>query len=286
MLERKSGMNSIITKKWLLARLYDPNLVILDCRFHLNDPKAGVKSYEEAHIPGALFFDLERELSGPKFKHGGRHPLPPIEQFVSKLGLAGIDDSVHVIAYDDQGGAMASRLWWLLQYVGHSKVSIMEEGFTSWKEAGFPITNAKPQVTIPRQFTPAIQNQMLVTMDEVKQVMKDPNVILIDSREKIRYLGEHEPIDPVAGHIPGALNLDWKLNLDSTGKWLNNEQLRNRFVKLDTNKDLIVYCGSGVTACPNILALRQAGFVRIKLYAGSWSDWISYPDNPVATGEE
>jgi thiosulfate/3-mercaptopyruvate sulfurtransferase len=279
-------MNAIVSIKWLLARLYEHDQVIIDCRFQLNDPAAGFKSYEEAHIPGALYFDLAQDLSGPKSEHGGRHPLPSIEKLIEIFSRAGINDAVHVIAYDDQGGAMASRLWWLLQYLGHTKVSIMDEGFSKWKEAGFPVTSSPSPVTIPKEFIPQVQEHMLVGVEQVKQAIADPAVLLIDSREKVRYLGKQEPIDPIAGHIPGALNYDWKQNLDTDGRWLNQEQLQKRFGDLNRSQDMIVYCGSGVTACPNIIALQKAGFERVRLYAGSWSDWISYPDNPVATGEE
>jgi thiosulfate/3-mercaptopyruvate sulfurtransferase len=272
--------------KWLLARLYEQNQVIIDCRFLLNDPSAGRQKYDESHIPGALYLDLEKDLSGVLSAHGGRHPLPSIEQFATKLSQLGIDDSIHVVAYDDQGGAMASRLWWLLRYMGHSSVSIMDEGFSKWNKDGYPVTSLPAPVQIPKKFTSNLQEHMLADVNDVKQALNDPSILLVDSRESQRYAGHQEPIDPIAGHIPGAVNYEWKENLDKDGKWLSNEQLITRFQDIDSHQDIIVYCGSGVTACPNIAALSEAGFARVRLYAGSWSDWISYPDNPIATVKE
>lgn len=277
-------MDVIVSKEWLLARLFDDRQVIIDCRFQLNDPEAGYKSYLQSHIPRAYYLDLEKDLSGEKAEYGGRHPLPQTHKLCETFGRLGIDDTVHVIAYDDQGGAMASRLWWLLQYVGHTRVSIMSESFTQWEAAGFPTTSEAPPISISKAFTPKLQEQMLADVDLVRQAIDDLNVLLIDSREAARYSGEQEPIDPIAGHIPSAVNFVWKDNLDENGKWLNSENLQGRFQSIDKDKEIIVYCGSGVTACPNVLALKQAGFANVKLYAGSWSDWISYEGNPIATG--
>ena len=277
-------MRNVVAMKWLLARLYEENQVIVDCRFQLGKPNAGREAYEAAHIPGAVYLDLERDLSGPVGEHGGRHPLPDISELADKLGALGIDSSVRVVAYDDQGGAMASRLWWLLRYMGHENVAVMDQGFTAWKDAGFPVTDAAPAVPIPKTFVPKLQDGMLADVEDVRRAVHGGAAVLIDSREGPRYRGEVEPLDRVAGHIPGARNRFWKEALAADGAWKNAEEQRARFADLQQDDRIIVYCGSGVTACPNVLALEEAGFRNVRLYAGSWSDWISYEGNAVADG--
>jgi thiosulfate/3-mercaptopyruvate sulfurtransferase len=279
-------MKNVVSMRWLLARLYEPDLVIADCRFQLGSPDAGRKAYEESYIPGAVYFDLEKDLSGPVGEHGGRHPLPDIGELAAKLSKAGIDETVRVVAYDDQGGAMASRFWWLLRYLGHEKVYVMDQGFTAWKNAGFPVTSAAPPIRVPRKFVPRMQEGMLAGVEDVRRAVREGTDVLIDSREGPRYRGETEPLDKAAGHIPTAKNRFWKDGIGPDGLWKRPEEQRSRFADLNQNDRIIVYCGSGVTACPNVLALEEAGFANVRLYAGSWSDWISYPDNPIATGEE
>jgi len=285
-------MKHIVGMKWLLARLYEQDLAIVDCRFLLSDPEAGRRSYEQGYIPGALYLDLERDLSGPKAQHGGRHPLPDVEELAGKLGAAGIDRDTRVVAYDDQGGAMASRLWWLLRYMGHEQAYVMDQGFGAWQAAGYPVTEAAPPIRVPKRYEPELQPAMLADVDAVRAASggggngSGNGSLLVDSREPRRYLGLEEPIDPVAGHIPGARNWFWKDNLDEQGRWRSAEQLKERFASLPKDADIIVYCGSGVTACPNVLALEAAGYTNVKLYSGSWSDWISYLGNAVATGDE
>jgi thiosulfate/3-mercaptopyruvate sulfurtransferase len=278
-------MQSLVPVKWLFARLYESDLVIVDCRFQLGKPDAGRQAYEEAHIPGAVYLDLEKDLSAPLGEHGGRHPLPDAAELAKRLGLAGISNDSRVVAYDDQGGAMASRLWWLLTYLGHSSVYVLEEGFTAWQKAGL-LVSSEPTVIFPKAFVPQPQHEMLADVQEVKAKLGAPGVVLVDSREAPRYRGEVEPIDRVAGHIPGAINLFWGEGRRADGTWKNADEQRERFAGLSQDDEIIVYCGSGVTATPNVLALQAAGFARVKLYAGSWSDWISYEGNPVATGEE
>ncbi|MNW42929.1 3-mercaptopyruvate sulfurtransferase [compost metagenome] len=282
-------MKSIVSKRWLLARLYEPDMIIADCRSLLGQAGAGRTQFNEDHIPGAVHFDLEEDLTAPLGEHGGRHPLPDVNTLAARLSRAGINASSRIVAYDDQGGMMASRFWWLLRYLGHEQVYVLEEGYGAWKEAKFPVTADQP-IRIPSTFTPNVQPQMLTNMQEVHRVSKDSlpggSSILIDSRERPRYLGLEEPIDQAAGHIPGAVNFFWKEVLDEQGSFKNAEQLQQHFADLDPNAEIIVYCGSGVSACPNVLALNEAGFSKVRLYPGSWSDWISYEENPVATGEE
>ncbi|WP_179033018.1 sulfurtransferase [Paenibacillus kribbensis] len=282
-------MKYIVSKRWLLARLYEPDIIIADCRSLLGQAGAGRTQFNEDHIPGAIHFDLEEDLTAPLGEHGGRHPLPNVDTLAERLSRAGINASSRIIAYDDQGGMMASRFWWLLRYLGHEQVYVLEENYSAWKEAKFPVTADQP-IRIPSTFTPNVQAQMLTNMQEVQRVsegsLHDDSYILIDSRERPRYLGLEEPIDTAAGHIPGAVNFFWKEVLDEKGSFKNAEQLQEHFADLDLNAEIIVYCGSGVSACPNVLALNEAGFSKVRLYPGSWSDWISYEENPVATGEE
>lgn len=278
-------MKNIVSLKWLLARMYESDIVIVDCRFQLGKPESGREAYTESHIPGAVYLDLEKDLSAPIEEHGGRHPLPDIAALTVTLSKAGIGNATRVVAYDDQGGAMASRLWWLLKYLGHEEVYVLDEGFTAWKNAGFPVS-AEQKVLIPAQFLATVQHNLLVEVDEVREKLGDDAVTIIDSREGARYRGEVEPIDHVAGHIPGAINRFWAEGRDADGKYKSGEAQAARFEGLPVDGETIVYCGSGVTACPNVLALDEAGFTNVRLYAGSWSDWITYEGNPIATGDE
>ncbi|MGM1021412.1 MAG: sulfurtransferase [Bacillota bacterium] len=287
-------MKSIVSKRWLLARLYEPDIIIADCRSLLGQAGAGRAQFNEDHIPGAVHFDLEEDLTAPLGEHGGRHPLPDTNTLAARLSRVGINAASRIIAYDDQGGMMASRFWWLLRYLGHEQVYVLDESYSAWKEAKFPITADQP-IRIPSTFVANVQPQMLTSMEEVRRVSEGSvpvgspigsSPILIDSRERPRYLGLEEPIDQAAGHIPGAVNFFWKEVLDEKGIFKNTEQLKQHFSDLDQNAEIIVYCGSGVSACPNVLALNEAGFSNVRLYPGSWSDWISYEENPVATGEK
>ncbi|MBO9600298.1 MAG: sulfurtransferase, partial [Cohnella sp.] len=278
-------MQHIVPVKWLLARMYEADVVIVDCRFQLGQPDAGRKAYEEEHIPGAVYMDLEKDLSAPVEEHGGRHPLPDAAELAGLFSKFGISNESRVVAYDDQGGAMASRLWWLLNYLGHTNVFVLDGGFSAWKNAGCPVT-AEQKVIIPSSFVATVQHNMLVEVDEVRESLGTGRFVLIDSREAPRYRGEVEPIDPVAGHIPGARNFFWAEGRRADGMWKDADEQRERFAGLSPDDEIVVYCGSGVTACPNVLALQEAGFSKVKLYAGSWSDWISYEGNPVAVGDE
>jgi thiosulfate/3-mercaptopyruvate sulfurtransferase len=278
-------MLHIVTQDWLFEHGTDEHIVIVDCRFTLGQPEAGRAAYAADHIPGAVYLDLEQDLSAPKTVHGGRHPLPDWQQFAEGLGASGISNESTVIAYDDQGGAMASRLWWMLQYLGHAKAYVLDGGYSKWRQAGYPVTD-EPPATHPTVFKAAPQEGMVLGMEDVKSRLGRPGTVLVDSREEIRYLGVEEAIDPVAGHIPGAKPYFWKQSLDGQGEWKDGAAQKERFADLASADEIIVYCGSGVTACPNVLALKEAGFSNVLLYSGSWSDWVSYSDNPVATGQE
>ncbi|WP_340023266.1 sulfurtransferase [Paenibacillus sp. FSL K6-1096] len=288
-------MDSTVTKRWLLARLYEPEQTIVDCRFNLNDPGEGRALYEAGHIPGAVYLDLKLDLSAPEAEHGGRHPLPDPEVFAARFSKLGISNSTRVVAYDDESGMNAARLWWLLRYLGHEQVFILEGGFSQWKAEKYPVTDHQP-VRVPSSFTPNVQPQMLAGVDDVRLVSEKlvqaragegtSTEILIDSRAGDRFRGMNETMDKKAGHVPGAVNFFWKDTQNADGSFKSAEELAEHFAGLDKEAEIIVYCGSGVTACPNILALEKAGFKNVRLYAGSWSDWISYEENAIATGNE
>ena len=279
-------MKYVVNKEWLNDQLLNEQVRIVDCRFELGNPVKGEELYLESHIPGALYFDLEKQLSAPVSKHGGRHPLPEIEQFKLEIEKAGIDNEKTVIAYDNGEGQYASRFWWLLTFLGHENVYVLNEGYKGWVEAGYTTSTEVPKFELGK-FEVNIQEEMLASYEEVKEAVqqKKKSPILIDSREKQRYLGEVEPIDRIAGHIPGAINKCWTEGLEQ-GSFKNNEEQKMRFSELDQKEPIIVYCGSGVTATPNYMALKMAGFHHVKLYAGSYSDWVSYDENPVAKGKE
>jgi thiosulfate/3-mercaptopyruvate sulfurtransferase len=281
-------MSSIVTAEWLHGYLADksnPNIAIVDCRFALSDPDLGRKQYETAHIPGAYYLDLNRDLSSPVGMHGGRHPLPDDRVLGAKLAAMGISSDTLVIAYDDSRFGFAARLWWLLRYYGHDyspqerlrqRVALLDGGYTNWVKAGYPVTPDLPKVIAPGNFKPRLQSDWIVDIDRVRAIQNSPTHLLIDSREPDRYLGNTEPIDLVAGHIPSAVNYPWQGVSTPDGFALSMAEQQQRWAAIAPDLDPIVYCGSGVTACVNLLSLELAGITGGKLYPGSWSDWISY----------
>lgn len=271
----------IVEADWLKEHMQNTNVRIVDCRFYLGEEEKGYREYEEEHITGAVYADLERHLSGAVEKHGGRHPLPRLADFIHFIETIGISKEMTVVAYDSQAGAMASRFWWMMKYIGHEKVYVLNGGFPNWKRHSYPVSSEKPAVAA-KSYEPSVQPLMLASMDEVKQRLSDASMLLIDSREEKRFAGVEEPIDLVAGHIPGAINKFWREALDENGMWKDLHELNKRFLEANNHQQIIVYCGSGVTACPNVLALTEIGFKNVKLYAGSWSDWISYEGNLIA----
>lgn len=272
----------LISTEWLYEHMKDTDIKVLDCRYQLGNPLIGYKQYQENHLPFAQYLDLEKDLSGPVQTHGGRHPLPDAEQLADKLGKMGIDHSKKVVVYDEDGGAMATRAWWLLSFLGHEKVFILEGGIKKWQQKGYPLTQQIPQVAKPRIFTTHIRTNMIADREEVLKKLDAEQTLLIDSRELKRYQGLEEPIDAIAGHIPHAVHYFWQDVRNEDGTWKTAQELQQIFANIAKEKELIVYCGSGVTATPNILALHKAGFKNVKLYAGSWSDWISYANAPIA----
>ncbi|MGG1575906.1 sulfurtransferase [Fictibacillus sp. NRS-1165] len=275
-------MKNIVTQEWLESHLSRSELVICDCRFSLSDPEAGRKQYDSGHIQGAIYVDLEKDLSNPVTAHGGRHPLPSIKEMSLVFGRLGMNENKTVIAYDDQGGSYAARLWWMLKRLGAEKVFILQEGFSAWERKGYPVTSENT-VLPPAVFTPQKSKWTTAGMEEVRKasLKGDKGTIIVDSRDPDRYKGKHEPIDKKAGHIPGAVNAPWLKNLTEGSKWLDQDELKKLHQPLKEKQEVIVYCGSGVTACANVLGMDEAGIENIKLYPGSWSDWISYPENEI-----
>lgn len=274
--------STLIDVPTLAAHLNDTQWVVLDCRFSLADKAAGEKAYREGHIPGARFADLEQDLSGPLTSTSGRHPMPSVPDLVQKLGAWGIDDAVQVVVYDDTGGGMAVRCWWLLRWLGHQRVALLDGGLPAWQQAGHPLSSEIPKPS-PRTFVDRHVEEPV----SAEEVSSDPALLLMDARTAVRFRGEEEPIDPVAGHIPGAVSAPFDANLGSDGRFLSKEQLRERFLTLLGGRDprsVAHYCGSGVTACHNLLAMEHAGLTGSQLYVGSWSEWISDPAREIATG--
>ncbi|GAC1677671.1 MAG: sulfurtransferase [Steroidobacteraceae bacterium] len=265
----------------------DPRLAVVDCRFDLLQPDAGRRAFLAAHIPAARYADLDRNLSAPRGPHTGRHPLPAPASFAAWLGAAGISNDSQVVAYDEVNGSIAARLWWLLRWVGHRAVAVLDGGFQAWCAAGGDLESGEAD---PRggRFTPRIDGQAVMNTAETQRALQNPAFLLVDARAHERYAGSAEPIDPVAGHVPGAVNHPTTLNLDAGGRFLPAAELRRRWQERLAGRDannLIAMCGSGVTACHNLLSLELAGLGGGKLYAGSWSEWISDPGRPVARGE-
>lgn len=255
---------------------------IFDCRNDLADPNLGEKQYREAHIPGARFAHLERNLSGPKTGRNGRHPLPDPARFIAWLGEEGLKPDDQVVCYDAGNGSMAARLWWMLRWVGHERVAVLDGGLAKWRAENRPVTSDVPRFS-PTQYP---KRDPLVTALQVEEVEKRAGeIMLLDARAPARYRGEQEPIDPVAGHIPGAANRFNADNLNADQTFKDRAALRGEFQQVlgaHAPQEVVHYCGSGVAACHNLLAMEIAGLPGGRLYAGSWSEWIADPKRPIA----
>lgn len=270
-------MTLFVEVEWL--RNHYSNVRVVDCRFHLQNKNEGKKQYEQDHLPHAVYFHLEDDLSGIVMEHGGRHPLPDLNEWKDKLEAAGITNDTVVVAYDEETGPFATRFLWLMKYCGHENVYVLNGGYSKWKEARYELDAVIPAFT-RSSYNIHVQSNLLASYEEVKQVSEHGGAVLLDSRESRRYEGKEEPIDRIAGHIPGAINAPWMEGVHE-GVFLNAEQQKQRFSSLDFTQEIIVYCGSGVTATPNYVALKSAGFEKVKVYIGSYSDWVSYEANPV-----
>lgn len=279
------GLNTLVSVEDLAAHIDDPAWRLFDCRHDLARPDAGAQAYREGHLPGAQFLPLDRDLSGPRTGSNGRHPLPDPALLATKLGRCGVANDTQVVAYDAAGGMYAARLWWLLRWLGHDRVAVLDGGMPAWQRAGHALTAEVPAVQpavleVRRHETPIDATYLLTHLT-------DPQLLLLDARGADRFRGENETLDPVAGHIPGAVNRPFRLNLDADGSFKPAKQLRRELEELLRDRpaqNIVAYCGSGVSACHNLLALEIAGWRGARLYAGSWSEWCSDASRPVATG--
>ncbi|VAW35936.1 Thiosulfate sulfurtransferase, rhodanese [hydrothermal vent metagenome] len=281
---------TLIDVQTLAENLDDPNWVIVDCRFSLADTAVGYQNYQTAHIPGAVYAHLDDDLSGPPATDHGRHPLPTPQRLAQLFSQLGIDEMSQVVAYDDVGGMIAARLWWMLRYMGHEAVAVLDGGWQAWQT---PVLSKAEATVLPTisgvesndaaQFNGRPQANWLVTLDDVAN-----RPLLIDSRSAERYRGETEPLDSQAGHIPSALNLPFANHLDN-GRFRSSDEMRTTLTAVLGQKSgdkVTFYCGSGVSACVNLLAMTHAGLGNGRLYVGSWSEWSSNPERPIATGSE
>lgn len=277
-------MSNFVTAKWLYKHIKDKDLVIVDCRADLFDKDYGKRLYAIGHIEGAQFIDVKKDLCGEVKEHGGRSPLPDMEKFKEKLELIGIGSNKKVVAYDEAELAGAERFWWMLKYIGHEKVYVLNGGIKAWLRENYQLTT---NVSVMKKDSMHISlNESLITdIAKVKANMGQEGYIIVDSRAKERYNGEIEPIDKKAGHIPGALNYYWKDVLKENGEFKSKEELKVHFSKIKSFKEITLHCGSGIDACGNFIAMSEAD-IEPKLYVGSWSDWISYDNNPIVIGEK
>jgi thiosulfate/3-mercaptopyruvate sulfurtransferase len=260
------------------------NTVIFDCRHELTNSEYGINNYEKGHIPNAIFASMDKSLSQKTNGKNGRHPLPELSTFTNWLGVCGVTQSTQVVAYDDAGGAYASRLWWLLKWLGHDAVAVLNGGLQAWINQGENLALDTPNQDSCETFEPELR-AILVDSDFILKHLDDEQTLVVDARSNDRFHGQNESIDPIAGHIPGAINRFFKDNLDSTGKFLASKDLKEAFEGIlgdNLDKTIIHQCGSGVTACHNLLAMEVAGIKNSKLYPGSWSEWISDPSRPIA----
>jgi len=276
---------TIISPDTLERRLGDPGWAVFDCRFSLDDPQQGWREYQEGHIPGALYAHLDRDLSGEIVPgETGRHPLPEPEDFVDTLSSWGVDHRVQVAAYDARGGAIAARLWWMLKWMGHDQAAILEGGWPAWQKAGYAVEE-KISRREERVFRPDMRPELFVNVDFVDRIRKDENYILVDARDAERYRGEEEPIDPIAGHIPGAISAPYVENLTPDRDFRSIAELRSKYERILSGRSpeqVVFYCGSGVTSIHHLIAMVHAGYELPRLYPGSWSEWITDADRPVA----
>jgi thiosulfate/3-mercaptopyruvate sulfurtransferase len=277
---------TLISTEDLAARLSDPDLVVFDCRHDLMDVEAGHRAWTVDHIPGARFAHLDKNLSGAKTGRTGRHPLPDVAALSKWLGEQGVDSRKQVVTYDASGGFFAARLWWLLRWLGHESVAVLDGGLPKWKAEGRTLTPSAPQVE-PTTFTPRQRDALKVDVATVLENLRSPAMLIVDARTPERFAGINETMDPVGGHIPGAVNRFFQLNLAADGTFKAPDVLRGEFTELvagHSPEQVVHQCGSGVTACHNVLAMEVAGLAASRLYPGSWSEWCSDASRPMDLG--
>lgn len=282
------ALAQLINCKKLFNQLNDDNLLIIDCRFSLDNPNYGKQAYEKSHIENAVFIDLDNDLSSPVIKgKTSRHPLPDTKKLIKKLAELGLNNESKVIIYDDGTTPFASKMWWTLVWLGkRDNIYLLDGGFAAWQSQNLPVTDKKTN-KVAGNFTGQPDNTLLIDAQTLLAKLSDKQLTLLDARALPRFCGEVEPIDPIAGHIPGATCANFMENLDASGYFLPKKALMQRFHTLTKDKPvdkMIAYCGSGVSACHNLFALCLAGYPLIPLYAGSWSEWITDPTRPIATG--
>ncbi len=276
----------LVTTEELAAHLGDPDWIVFDTRHELSDREKGRSAWKISHIPGAYFLHTDEDLSGAKTGANGRHPLPEVADFASRMNRCGVGPGKQVVIYDDGGGSYAARLWWMLRWLGHGQAALLDGGFARWQGENRPVDASVPE---SRQgaFEPRPMPGVTVDVHDVDAIRKTPKARLVDARSAARFAGQDEVLDPVAGHIPGAVNRFWQRNLAADGRFLPPEKLREEFLELlgITPSSLTVHsCGSGITACHNLFAMELAGLGGSRLYPGSWSEWCADPARPVATG--
>ena len=279
---------ALVSVEWLAAHLDHPHVRLADVRWYLPHlGKSGRAEYDAGHIPGAVFVDLDTALAAQPASGPGRHPIPSPESFAAAMTRAGVGPHTHVIAYDDAGGAIAARLWWLLRYFGHQSVSVLDGGVTAWHAAGHPLSTQAPAISAQSEFVPRPQPGCVVDKSVVDRLRQDAGAVILDARAAERYEGKVEPVDARPGHVPGARSAPYSGNVSAeTQTFLPPPQLAERYARLGVSpeKKVVAYCGSGVTACHTLLALHLAGHEGGLLYEGSWSDWSKDPSLPAATG--
>jgi thiosulfate/3-mercaptopyruvate sulfurtransferase len=270
----------------LATLIADEAVVVIDCQFDLADPAAGEARYRAGHVPGARYFHLDRDLAGPPDGSNGRHPLPDPVLLAARLRAAGLCRGEQVVAYDGSGGAFAARLWWLLRWLGHEAVAVLDGGLPAWVAAGLPVESGEAPAAASGDFdVGASHDDMIVDTAAVLANLRAPRFLVVDARTAARFRGEPNPLDPVAGHIPGASNRFYGDNLDAAGRFRPAAELKAAFANVlggVSPDEVVLQCGSGVTACHNALAMAVAGLPGARLYSGSWSEWIADPRRPVA----
>jgi thiosulfate/3-mercaptopyruvate sulfurtransferase len=269
-----------------LANNLDRDWAFVDCRYDLQNEAWGREEYLRAHIPGAVYASLSHDMASHSGQGGGRHPLPDSRTLEATFGRLGVSNDRQVVLYDQETGMFASRLWWMLRYMGHDAAAVLDGGFPKWVREGRPVRSGAEDAA-PARFRGAPRDQMRISIDQMMRTVRERSSLLIDARSPERFEGRSEPIDRVPGHIPGAVNHYYKRNMAPDGTMLPAGQLREQFAKVMGNQPAertVMYCGSGVSACQNLLALEQAGITGVPLYVGSWSEWSSDPARPVQTG--
>lgn len=283
-----AGKNILIGAEALESKLDDPDWIVVDCRFDLADPDAGRVAYESSHLPGAVYLDLETDLSGPVTPQTGRHPLPDPQRLCDALGAVGISHRHNIVVYDDANGGVAARAWWLFHWLGHDAAWLLDGGIAHWRGLGLPV-EAGCNARSPARFTGEARNELVLSTEELtREDIGVRELNLLDARDATRFRGEHEPIDPVAGHIPGAISAPFADFLAEDGTWRSLDQRRRRLISALGERpeaDWCVMCGSGVTACHLVISGLEAGLREPRVYIGSWSEWIRDEARPVAGGE-